>query len=233
MQKWDPAAHLLRVPPHRVPHFGHSRFLKRQKRILIRSFNQPLGTFLVPPISGFLIAQRDLPSVRNIHDAYSHGCDGSALFDRIGCRGSVVPSPSCRWWSSLCGSAGRLVRMVYAWPGRQRSRPLVQSRPVLGPLWIKCRWPNGRRYRRLASPRRQDCRPGKRAVDRAERQRRPCRSDASAIGGWRYRVPVELTGWTECWCVRQSENEPHPALCRPILKSARATSAGRFRSSGC
>jgi len=61
------------------------------------------------------------PLVRNIHDAYSHGCNGSTLFDRIERGSSVALSPP-RWSSSLCRSAGRLVRMVHAPAGGQRPR---------------------------------------------------------------------------------------------------------------
>jgi hypothetical protein len=62
----------------------------------------------------------------------------------------------------------------------------------MGSLRIQCRWSHRRCHRGLASPRRQNCRTGKRSVDRPERQRRPCRSDATAIVGGCYRVQERL-----------------------------------------
>ena len=156
---------------HLAPYFCHLKPLKNRRWNLIPLVKTRRPGFLIIPhtTGGFLIAQCDLLSVRNIHDAYSHGCNGSALFDRIERTGSVAPSP-CRRSSSLCGSTRGMVRMVHAPAGRRRPRPLVQSRPVLGQLRIKRGWSSSRSHRRLASPRRQDRRSRERPVDPTERQ---------------------------------------------------------------
>jgi hypothetical protein len=141
---------------------------------------------------------RDLPHTEDIHDAYSHGCNGIGLSIWIERRGPIWPpplsSPPLRRRSALCRPTGCVVRMVYALAGRHRSRSVLQPRPVLGPLWIKCRRSVSRRYRRLASPCRQDRWPGKWPVDRSERQRWSCGSDAASITGRCYRFQECLRG---------------------------------------
>jgi hypothetical protein len=62
-------------------------------RILIREFIAPLGTFWCLSSAAFLIAWRDLPFSKEIHDTYSHGCHGSALFDWINRRGPIASPP--------------------------------------------------------------------------------------------------------------------------------------------
>jgi hypothetical protein len=112
---------LVRAPVAEMPHFGHIRFFKRKGGTKSAHLKQRRLALWCPPISGFLDRMARSPTSKGIiHDAYSHGCDGSTLFDWIGRRGSITLSSPLRWCSSsLRGSARGVVRLVHALSGRQ------------------------------------------------------------------------------------------------------------------
>jgi hypothetical protein len=111
----------VRAPAAEMPHFGHIRFFKRKGGIKSAHLKPPRLALWCSPISGFLDRMARSPASKGIiHDAYSHGCDGSTLFDWIGRRGSITLSSPLRWCSSsLRGSARGVVRLVHALSGRQ------------------------------------------------------------------------------------------------------------------
>src|SRR5258708_12821497 len=108
-----------------------SGFLNARSGIDPPHSNRAARHFLVPSHRRLLDRESAIsPRVRNIHEAFSHGCNGSALFVWIERRGSVAPSasPPRRWRSSpplppsrLCPPPCCLVRMVYPPPGPPRS----------------------------------------------------------------------------------------------------------------
>ena len=174
-----------------------------------------LGSFkraLISPafLAGFQIALRAFPQHKDSHVPEHFSCNGRALCLCDNGGGQVAPSPTPQplsppSWSPSCVPAGRasarVVRVVHARASRKRSGPFIQSRAVMGPLRVKRGRSPGRRHRGVAPSRRENCRPGKRSVDRSKRQRRPRRTDPAPIHRRRHRIPARLNrgGTGEGW----------------------------------
>jgi hypothetical protein len=164
-----------------------------------------LGNFkraLISPafLVGFQIALRAFSQHKDSHVPEHFSCNGRALCLRDNGGGQVAPSPTPQPLSPPSSpsclpprrASASMVRVVHAWASRKRSGPFIQSRPVMGPLRVKRGRSRGRRHRGVAPSRRENCRPGKRSVDRSKRQRRPRGTDPAPIHRRRHRVPARL-----------------------------------------
>jgi hypothetical protein len=188
-----------------LPHFSHSGRLSPEASSLVLPVNS-LGSFkraLISPafLAGFQIALRAFSQHKDSHVPEHFSCNGRALCVCDHGGGQVAPSSTPQplsppSWSPSCLPAGRaaasLVRVVHARASRKRSGPFIQSRTVMGPLWVKRGRSPGRRHRGVAPSRRENCRPGKRPVDHSKRQRWPRRTDPAPIHRRRHRIPARL-----------------------------------------
>ena len=156
--------------------------LKRIAGMDFRAHRRAAGPEIVRPKAAVLIAmKRSFPHRIPKSNAYHLSCNSRAMCIGVE-RGSPILSSSSLSSSSLSSSrplrractlrraTGRVVRVVHAQSGRQRSRPVLQSGALVGALWIQRGRSVGWRHRRLAPSRRKNRRPGKWPMDRAERQ---------------------------------------------------------------
>jgi hypothetical protein len=179
-----------------VPHFSHAKCLKADYKAAAETrFSCSLSrrwTRRCPFQSGCLDRVKAISphriTKRNAYDLSYNRCALCNGIDERGSPFSSSPSSSrpSRPPRSLCRPARRVVRLVHAQPGRQRSRTFVQSRAIMGALRLRRGRSHRWRHRGVASPRRKNRWPGKWPVDREQRQRWSCGADASSLAGRRH-----------------------------------------------